>query len=110
MQRKPINQDLIKEVSQELDLPAKTVKDIIVNGQSKFTVAVLSNNLFEAVRWPFLGAFKAKHKVAVVLNYMKGLSPEQRKFFQDQAKLRKLKRKNDKQKNQINTSKRENNN
>ena len=91
--KKPVNDEIYKEVADEFDFSVKTIKDIIVNGQSKFTTHVMSAGNFDSVRWPYLGVFKAKIKVANILNYMKGLTPEQRKFFQDQYTLKKKARK-----------------
>lgn len=100
MKEKPrvesINERLYLEVSRELELPIKTIKDVIINGQSKFTAFTMSNNTFDGVRWPFFGVFKAKHKVVQVYNYMKGMTPEQKQFFKDMIYLKYLaqKRKN----------------
>lgn len=85
-----INERLYLEVSRELDIPVKTVKDVIMNGQSKFTAFTMSNNTFDGVRWPYFGAFKAKHKVVQVYNYMKGMDPNQRQFFKDMIYLKYL--------------------
>lgn len=85
----PVNDELYREVAENMDLPVKVVKDIIVNGQSKFTASIMSSGTFGSVRWPYLGVFKAKVKVANILNYMKGLTKEQKIFFQDQYKLKK---------------------
>lgn len=87
--KKPINEELYKEVALEFGFSVKQVKDIIVNGQSKFTTQIMASNTFDSVRWPYIGVFKAKIKVANILNYMKGLTKEQKKFFQDQYKLNK---------------------
>ena len=78
-----INDRVCLEVSRELDIPIKMVKDVINNGQSKFTAYTMASNTFDGVRWPYFGAFKAKHKVVQVLSYMKGLTPEQQAFFKD---------------------------
>jgi hypothetical protein len=83
-----VNERLYLEVSRELDIPIKTVKDVILNGQSKFTAFTMASNTFDGVRWPYFGAFKAKHKVVQVYNYMKGMTPEQKQFFKDMIYLR----------------------
>lgn len=85
-----INERLYLEVSRELGISIKLVKDIILNGQSKFTAFTMSNNSFDGVRWPFFGVFKAKHKVVQVYSYMKGMSPEQKQFFKDMIYLKYL--------------------
>lgn len=89
---KTINDDLYLEVSLEMGIPVSLVKDVINNGQGKFTAHVMSNNEFNGVRWPYFGTFRAKHKSVQVLSYMKGLDPIQKKFFLEQ--LRRQKREN----------------
>jgi hypothetical protein len=86
--KEPINDELYKDVAKEFDISPKIVKDIIVNGQSKLTTSIMANNTFDSIRWPYIGVFKAKIKVANILNYMKGLTPEQKKFFQDQFRMK----------------------
>tara|TARA_R100001086_G_scaffold152454_1_gene81150 strand:+ start:1297 stop:1602 length:306 start_codon:yes stop_codon:yes gene_type:complete len=86
IERKPINEELLQEIAEDIDLPVKMVKEI-VNSQSKFTAEVIRSGLFDTVRWPYFGTFKAKVKHATILNYMKGLTPEQRKFFGYQKKM-----------------------
>lgn len=93
---KSINDKLYAETARELDLPVKLVKDVILNGQSKFTAHTISNNTFDGVRWPYFGVFKAKHKVVQVLNYMKGLNAEQKQFFKAMQRLQKQKVKEEK--------------
>jgi hypothetical protein len=85
-----INEELYLEVSKKLDLPVNLIKDVVVNGQSKFTAHVMSNNTFNGVRWPYFGVFKAKHKIVQILNYMKGLDPVQKEFFKLQLRNQKL--------------------
>jgi hypothetical protein len=90
---KTINDRLYLETSRELDLPLKLVKDILINGQGKFTAHVMANNTFDGIRWPYFGVFKAKHKVIQILNYMKGLDKDQKQFFLDMRRLAKKQRK-----------------
>ena len=84
---KAVNDKLYADTARELNLPVKLVKDVILNGQAKFTAHIMSNNTFDGIRWPFFGVFKAKHKVVQVLSYMKGLDPAQRKFFRAMRRL-----------------------
>ena len=81
LKEKDATESLIKEVAEELDLPIVQVKEIILNGQSKFTASVMKSNSFDGVRWPYLGKFTAKVKAAQVLKHLKGLTPIQREFF-----------------------------
>ena len=93
----PINQELLEEVAEALDLPIKQVKEI-TNVQSKFTAEIIRSNLFDSIRWPYFGTFKAKVKQANIINYMKGLTPAQRKFFTSQKYLQYISKKNKKKK------------
>lgn len=95
---KSINERLYLETARELDLPLKLVKDVVMNGQSKFTAHTISSNTFDGVRWPYFGVFKAKHKVVQVLNYMKGLDADQKQFFKA---MQRLQRKQAKEKNTV---------
>jgi hypothetical protein len=81
-----INEELYQQIANLEDIPQSLVRDIVINGQSKFTAHIMSNNTFHGVRWPYFGVFKAKHKVIQVLNYMKGLDPMQKEFFRLQLK------------------------
>lgn len=88
-----INERLYLEVSRELDLPLKLVKDVILNGQSKFTAITMASNTFDGIRWPYFGVFKAKHKEVQILNHMKGLDDIQKTFFRDMLRLRRWRNK-----------------
>jgi len=92
---KTINEKVLVETAAKLDLPLKLVKDVVLNGQSKFTAFTMASNTFDGIRWPYFGVFKAKHKIVQVLNHMKGLDPMQKQFFKDMLKLQRLKRKAD---------------
>lgn len=71
----------MKEVAEELGLSLTVVKDVVVNGQSKFTAHTMKSNTFDGVRWPLLGKFTAKVKAAQVLRHLKGLTKVQKEFF-----------------------------
>lgn len=86
------NEELYREVAMELGTSVKTVKDVIMNGMSKCTATMITNNEFNGVRWAYLGAFRAKHKALQVLTYMKGLNPVQREFFYTSIKRGDFKR------------------
>jgi len=92
---KTINDRMYLETAKELDLPIKLVKDVIVNGQSKFTAHVMASNTFDGIRWPYFGVFKAKHKVVQILNHMKGLDDIQKEFFLAQQRRQRKKFKQD---------------
>lgn len=84
-----INENLYQQVAEAEGIPQSLVRDIIINGQGKFTAHTMSNNTFHGVRWPYFGVFKAKHKVVQILNYMKGLDPVQKEFFRLQLRAQK---------------------
>jgi len=97
MPRKPpkeklatVNDKIYQEIAREMDIPVKLVKDVVMNGQSKFTAYTMADNTFDGIRWPYFGAFKAKHKIVQVYNHMKGLDPAQRAFFKDMITLKYL--------------------
>lgn len=81
IKEKEVSEELMKEVAEEMGLAFSVVKDVIVNGQSKFTAHTMKSNTFDGVRWPLLGKFTAKVKAAQVLRHLKGLNPIQKEFF-----------------------------
>lgn len=89
---KESSERLMKEVAEELDIPFAAVKDVIVNGQSKFTAHIMKSNTFDSVRWPFLGKFTATIKTAQVLKHLKGLTKIQREFFLNRKENQRVKR------------------
>lgn len=93
LKEKEVSERLMKEVSEELNLPLHMVKEVIVKGQSKFTAHVMKSDTFDGVRWPFLGKFTAKVKAAQVLKHIKGLTAIQKEFFFSQKEFQKFKNK-----------------
>jgi hypothetical protein len=90
---KTINDQVLEDTAATLNLPLKLVKDVVINGQSKFTAHTIASNTFDGIRWPYFGVFKAKHKIVQVLSYMKGLDPVQKTFFRNMLKLQRQKNK-----------------
>ncbi len=90
---KTINEKVLAAVAAELNLPIKLVRDVVVNGQSKFTAHTMASNTFDGVRWLYFGVFKAKHKVVQVLSHMKGLDAEQKQFFKEMLKMQRKEKK-----------------
>lgn len=93
LKEREVSEKLMKEVAEELNLPLKSVKEVIVNGQSKFTAHIMKSNTFDGVRWPFLGKFTAKVKAAQVLKHLKGLNSIQREFFLSRKEYKNYKNK-----------------
>ncbi len=81
LKEREVSEELMKEVADELNLSLAIVKDVVVNGQSKYTAHVMKSNTFDGVRWPLLGKFTAKVQAAKVLRHLKGLNKMQREFF-----------------------------
>ena len=81
-----VEEELMKEVAVELDLPYNVVKDIIINGQSGFTKHTMESGGYNSVRWPKFGTFKLKTKFMLVKKHMKGLSSVQRRIFKRKIK------------------------
>lgn len=95
MERIFCNNIIAKEVSTELGLPQDTVKQIL-NIQSEYTKEVMESNSFDSIRWPYLGVFKSKPKEIMIINYIKGMTPEQAKEFKLAIRTGKLKLTEDK--------------
>ena len=93
IKEREVSDQLMREVAEELNLPLKTVKEVIMNGQSKFTAYVMKSNTFDGVRWPFLGKFTAKVKAAQVLKHLKGLNSIQKEFFLSRKENKNYKKK-----------------
>jgi len=90
---KTVNDKILLLTAAKTGLPLKLVKDVILNGQSKFTAHTMASNTFDGIRWPYFGVFKAKHKIVQVLQHMKGLDPLQKQFFRGMLKLQREERK-----------------
>ena len=88
--RKLCNEELYKEVAEEFSLTSEMVRDIIVEGQSKFTTVIMKSGTFDSIRWPYLGVFKAKTKLIQVLNYSLGLNNSQRRQLKKNIKEKRV--------------------
>jgi len=84
------NQSILKEVALELGLTLKEVKEI-VDTQSEYTKYVIESGSFDNVRWPYLGIFRSKTKEIQMLNYIKGMSPEQAEDFKRAVRTGRIK-------------------
>lgn len=80
----------LKEVSTELGLPLKDVKEII-DCQSEFTKQIIESGTFDNIRWPYLGIFKSKTKEIQMINYLKGMNPIQAEAFKKAVRTGKIK-------------------
>ena len=81
-----IENEVMKEVARELDLPLRTVKDMVINGQSAFTAHIMKSNTFHGVKWPFFGTFKVKPKKVQIDRYKMGMTKQQKKLFVESIK------------------------
>lgn len=89
MQRQVCNQAVMVEVSKELGLPLKTVKDIIVS-QSEFTRSIMESNTFDSVRLVYLGLLRCKPKELQLINHINGMTPEQAEDFKKKVRTGKI--------------------
>lgn len=90
---KTINDKMLAATAAQVNLPLKLVKDVIINGQSRFTAHTMASNTFDGIRWPYFGVFKAKHKIVQILQHMKGLDPIQKQFFRGMLRLQRQEKK-----------------
>ena len=81
-----IEDDIMKEISADMDVSFNLVKDVVVHGQSAFTKHVMESGGYDSVRWPRFGLFRLKHKFMFVKKHMKGMSPVYKKQYRKQIK------------------------
>ena len=97
MERKIINDQILREVSKELGLPLKEVKEV-VDAQSQYVRFIIENGMFDSVRLPSLGAFVSKPVEIQMLEHLKGMTPDQQKEFKKLVRTGKVKLKTWKEK------------
>lgn len=85
---------IMQEIAKELGFPVDTIKKV-VDSQSEFTKEVIESGTFDSVRWPYLGVFRSKPKEVQILNYLKGMTPEQQIDFKRDVRSGKFKIKYD---------------
>jgi len=68
-----VEEEIMKDVSADLDVPYSTVREVVINGQSAFTKHVMESGQYNGVRWPFFGSFRVKAQSVQVKKYMRGL-------------------------------------
>lgn len=90
MERLFCNNAILREVAAELGLTIEQVR-AIVNSQSDYTKEVMESSTFDSVRWPYLGRFVSKPKEIVMINYIKGMTPDQAKEFKHAVRTGKIK-------------------
>jgi hypothetical protein len=81
-----VEEDILKEVAHELNIPYSLARDIVVNGQSGFTKHIMESPNYDSVRWPKIGVFKLKEKHMMVKKHMQGMSAVSRKIFRQVIK------------------------
>jgi len=89
------NNTISREVAAELGLPVETVRQIL-GIQSEYTKEVIESSTFDSIRWPYLGVFKSKPKEIMIINYIKGMTPQQAKEFKFAVRTGKIKLTEDK--------------
>lgn len=82
-----VEEEVMKEVAQELGIKLSVVRDMVINGQSKFTAKVISSGTWDSVRWPRLGIFKVKPKHVQATMYKRGMNKYQKKIFEMEVRL-----------------------
>ncbi len=82
----PVEEEIMKEISADLDIPYNIVRDVIINGQSGFTKHVIESGGYNSVRWPRFGVFKLKAKFMLVRKHMEGLKAIDRKIMKERIK------------------------
>jgi len=81
-----IEEDIMKEMSADMDIPYNVIKDIVINGQSAFTKHTMESGGYNSVRWPRFGVFKINTKFMLVKKHMRGLSSSDKKVFRKTIK------------------------
>ena len=81
-----VEEEIMKEISADMDIPYSIVKDVVVNGQTGFTKHVMESGGYGSVRWPRFGVFKLNTKYMLIKKHMQGLSPVARKFYRNKIK------------------------
>lgn len=80
MERLFCNDQIMREVAQELGLSLETVRNM-VNTQSAYVRVVMESTTFDYIRLPYLGVFKSKPKEIQMLQYLEGMTPDQAERF-----------------------------
>ena len=81
-----VEEEIMKEISADMDIPYNVVKDIVINGQSGFTKHIIESGGYNSVRWPKLGVFKLKYKYMLIKKHMRGMPPIFKKMYRKSLK------------------------
>ena len=90
MSKVTCNAQILTEVAGELGLPRKVVEEI-VSSQFEFVKNTIEGNTYDSVRLAYLGTFKSKPKEVQILNYLRGMTPDQQVEFKRQVRQGKFK-------------------
>jgi hypothetical protein len=90
MDRKIINDQILKETAKELGLTVKEVKEV-VDAQSQYVKFIIENGMFDSVRLPNLGAFVSKPVEIQMLEHLKGMTIDQQREFKKLVRTGKVK-------------------
>lgn len=67
-----VNNQVVEEVANELGL-TKSLVNLVVSHQTKYTTEVIKADHYESVRWAYLGIFKVNFKQLSIIKQMKGM-------------------------------------
>lgn len=76
-----VEEEIYKEVAEQLELPVSLVRDMVENGQSAYTASIMKASTFESVRWRKFGCFEANPYKAMISSNLKGMDPIQTELF-----------------------------
>lgn len=76
-----VEDEIMKEVALELNVPYNTVRDVVINGQAAFTKHIMESSNYDSVRWPRLGTFKLKTKHMMIKKHMMGMTKGTQKIY-----------------------------
>lgn len=79
-------EDVMKDVAEELGVDIDQVRDIVVGGQSEFTATAIRSQVLENVRWPYFGTFKIKATVMQKMVYYRGINKDFMNWFSNAIK------------------------
>ncbi len=81
-----IEEEIMKEMSADMNIPFNTIRDVVIGGQSAFTKHTMESGEFNNVRWPKFGIFKVKPRYVQIKHFMRGVKPEQRFIYRELIK------------------------
>jgi len=80
-----VEEEIMKEMSADMDIPYNMIKDVVINGQSGFTKKVMEDGNYNSIRWPKFGVFKLKHKHMLIKKHMIGMNKIQQSLYRSKV-------------------------